>query len=105
MGLTHLGLLECVVALCKCSVTLTVNPHKDHQQSVREFMAEVADRQNATSPDLCPSEVLERMQMIDTIVHLQFYPSTPIGFHEVWHYEVGLALEEALKILTGAESE
>lgn len=102
---SSLTLLEMIVALCKGSVTVSVNPHKDYNQTARAYMADMQSMQNATSPDLCPSEVLERMKTTDTIVHVQFYPETSIGFHDVWHYDLGLALGEALGILTGSEAE
>lgn len=33
------------------------------------------------------------------MVHLQFYPDTPIGFYEVYHWSVQGAIEAATAIL------
>ena len=45
------------------------------------------------------ADVLQKMIETDTIVRLQFYPLTPIGFYVIFHYDVERAIEQALAIL------
>lgn len=34
----------------------------------------------------------------NTIVEIQWYPDTPVGFYSLFHYDFNLAVEEALKM-------
>lgn len=51
----------------------------------------------------CPPELEDsiRKTMIDTdtIIDLQFYPDTPIGSYSVYHYDIDMAIDEALECL------
>ena len=35
----------------------------------------------------------------NTIIDLQFYPHTPVGSYQIYHYDLDKALDEALEIL------
>ena len=95
--------LSQLIALCKGSVTLTVNDHKDNYQTVEEFIShqfEVSTLQE----DEMPLDVYREMIKRDTVIHLQFYPDTPIGFYEVYGYDLDMVLDHALAILVEGSS-
>ena len=83
-----------LVRLCKCEVAVTVNEHRAYYEPVSEFMEKRGDH------DLRDGV---RMTMIErnTIVEVQFYPDTPIGSYVIFHYDVDLALDQALEIARG----
>lgn len=85
-----------LLARCKCGVFLTVNEHRDYYDSAETVLEEKASME-------CPPKIDEavRKTMIETntIVELQFYPDTPIGSYKVYHYDLGMALTEALECL------
>lgn len=86
-----------LIKLCKYSVTLTVNNHRDFYESVEQYI----DNINKTLEDKeeIEPEIYSKMKELDTIVELQFYPETAGGFYKVYHYDVELAIDEALEII------
>lgn len=85
--------LKELVARCKCSVQITVNDHRGIYQNAGDALSELRDGPNPPEID---ADVKARMLYTNTIVHLQFYPNTPIGSYSVWHYDVDAAIEAAL---------
>jgi hypothetical protein len=47
-------------------------------------------------------DVYEKMKELNTIIELQYYPDTPIGFYKVYHYDLQMAIDEALSSLNVA---
>lgn len=41
-------------------------------------------------------DVYDKMEELDTIVELQYYPDTTVGCYKVYHYDIGMALDKAL---------
>lgn len=91
--------LKQLLARCKCGVFLTVNEHRDYYMSVIDRLEELACRE---CPPQYTEEVKAKMIETDTIIDLQFYPDTPIGSYSIYHYDLDLALEEALACLTSS---
>jgi hypothetical protein len=90
------GKLAKLLARCKCGVYLAVNEHRDVYESVEEHLIDAAGRE---CPPQIEPDVRRRMIETDTIVKLHFYPDTPIGSYEVWHYDLDAALDRALSCL------
>lgn len=91
--------IESLVSRCKCGIHLTVNEHRDYYDSAEKTFADLRNRglwDHETDP-----EIVRKMIETDTIVCLQFYPETPIGFYRVYHWSVSEAIKEALEILDG----
>ena len=88
--------LKELLARCKCGVFLTVNEHRDYYNTAAEALDEAKGRE--CPPEIEPS-VEARMIETNTIVCLQFYPDTPIGSYQIWHYDIDAALDEALACL------
>lgn len=80
---------------CKCGVIITVNEHRDYYQTVETALEEVYACDPSLSKDI-PPEVKGKMIELDTIVNIHFYPDTPIGFYNIYHYDIDLAIDDAL---------
>jgi len=95
--MNELQKLQKIISKCKCSVNLTINCHKDYHQTVQEYLN---DQMELSGNDLeIENDIETKMNEIDTIIELQFYPDTPIGFYRIFHYNLEQALNEALEIL------
>jgi uncharacterized protein (UPF0248 family) len=85
-----------IVNKCKCGVFFTANEHRDYYQTVEERLEELSQRE-------CPVEISEeigrKMVETDTILELQFYPDTPIGFYVIYHYDYDELIKKAKEIL------
>ncbi len=85
--------LQKLLDKCKCGVNLTVNQHRNYYQTAEEALKEKEGYE-------CPPEIEPevRAAMIDknVIIDLQFYPHTPIGSYNIYHYDLDMALDEAL---------
>jgi hypothetical protein len=78
-----------LVSLCRASVEISVNDHKDYYESVEQHIGE-EDREDIEK------EVFEEMVKRDTVVRIQAYPRNPIGFFVVYHYDIDKAVDIAL---------
>lgn len=88
-------LLTEIVRRCKCAVSITVNQHRNYYQSVETYLDD-ADRLSEIAP-----KVLAEMQARNTVVEVQAYPNTPVGFYCVAHYDLTAALRDLLSALEG----
>ena len=46
--------------------------------------------------DNIDKDKIEEMIRRDTIVKIQFYPNTPVGFYLIYHYDIDKAIDIAL---------
>jgi hypothetical protein len=76
-------------SLCKCSVSVIINQHKDYYDSVVEYFKDNDD-------DETEADVMQKMIETDTVVWVQAYPNTPVGFYSVYHYDLDAALDAVL---------
>jgi len=93
-------MLEKILERCKCTVYLTVNEHRSYYEKVEQF---IADRCNKREIDEIGKDVLNEMINTDTIVELQFYPDTPIGFYRLLHHDLEAILSQANQVLNERE--
>ena len=84
---------------CKCSVAININRYKDYYQTIQEGIDEVNQMLRSSRGNLLSQEMVNKMIEHNTIIDLQFYPDTPIGFYSIYHYDLEMALDEALEIL------
>jgi len=77
-------------SLCKASITLTINDHKDGYQTVKEYFEDVNYMGGDTE---IGQDIMDKMVETDTIVQIQAYPDTPVGFYSVYHYDIDKALD------------
>ena len=86
--------LKKLADLCKGEVSITINGNRSSYLDVKEELDFLDVKHGEISP-----EILSEMIRCDTIVHVQFYPHTPVGFYTVFHYDIDQALTKALAIL------
>ena len=82
-----------LISLCKASVSITVNSHKDYYETVEQYIKE-EDKEDIEA------DVFAEMIRLDTVVCIQAYPHTPIGFYSIYHYDLETAIDlmfEAIK--------
>ena len=89
--------LKKLIDECKGSVCLVVNPHKNFYESVEEYLK---DRETLEDTE---KQIVDEMIKRDLIIDLQFFPDTPIGSYNIYHYDLDLALDEAFECLGGSE--
>ena len=89
--------LELLLKHCKAGVYLTINEHRDYYKSVEETLEEL---QYLECPPEIDVEVQKKMIKTNTIIDLQFYPDTPIGSYSIYHYDLDVTLDIALKCIT-----
>jgi len=89
--------LQELIKRCKCGVHLSINMHRDMYHTVPEHLEEWELFEKLEDLD---ADVRAKMIETNTIVDLQFYPDTPIGFFNVVHYDVDLAIDQALECLS-----
>ena len=83
-----------LVRLCAASVEISVNDHRDIYKTVSDYLIE-------DDASEIQASVLEEMVKRDTIVKIQAYPHTPIGFYVVYHYDIDKAMDIMLNAVKG----
>ena len=81
--------LKELMSLCKCGVYVYINTHRDIYCSVA---SELADEKSGMD-----SVIYDKMIELDTIIHVQCFPDTPIGSYTVYHYDLDDAIDLAVK--------
>jgi len=85
--------LKKLLSKCKCGVFITVNEHRDYYQTANAKLKELTYLE--CPPDIS-EEVRVKMIELDTIINIHFYPDTPIGFHDIYHWSLERAIDIAL---------
>ena len=91
--------LKRIIQLCKCSVNISINSHKDFYQNIEQHIKDYYKCGKELDEDDVSKEVLDEIIKRDTIIHIQVYPDTPIGSYSVYHYDLDMAIDEMLLIL------
>jgi len=95
--------LKQLIALCKASVSIEVNKHRDYYESVEESLRDTCNWEDTRRE--IDNEVYAQMISRDTVVRIQFYPNTPVGFYLIYHYDLEKALDLALSVLEENKAE
>lgn len=86
--------LQRIVDGCKASVHVNVNDHRSVYATVRQWLEDTGVDDEDVSP-----EVRAEMIRLDRTVQIFMYVSTPVGSYVIYHHDLELALDEALKVL------
>ena len=81
-----------LLAVCRCAVYLSINDHRNLYVTAADWLAEQGDAVLDVDAD-----VLKRMVDTNTVVDLQFYPSTPVGSYRVLHWNPDEAVRLGLE--------
>ncbi len=90
--------LKELLSMCKCSVQIEVNSHRDYYDTIDKAIADIEKEGGPArgTQEKLSDEVKAGMKRTETIIYLHYYPRTPIGFHSFYHYDIDLALQEAI---------
>jgi hypothetical protein len=88
-----------LISQCKCGVYISVNPHRDQYQSVIDWFNDNVFYCDGDAKTEITEDVMHGMIVENTIIKIQFYPDTPIGFYRVFHYDLEIAIDAALACL------
>lgn len=86
--------LKELISKCNAGFSLEINEHKKVYENVEDYLKlQLQDFE-------IPKDIYEGIVRTDNLVHLQLYPNTPVGFHIVLHYDLDMAIDEAMKLLS-----
>lgn len=90
-----------LISKCKATIYVTINGHKNDYQSVEGYIKDfITDLKIGNDEDVdISTEVYDKMVALDTIIEIQAYNHTPVGFYKIYHYDYEKAVEEMNKIL------
>lgn len=89
--------LKKLQSLCKASISVYINEHKDDYSNAKEYIDSYRYDEEING---ISERVLQAMIETNTIIEVIFHPNTPVGYYKVWHYDLDLALDECLKIIS-----
>ncbi len=96
--------LNDLICRCKCGVSLTVNKHRNYYEKAAHYLSVCHEtEEDGEGIYGCDPDTLATMIEMDTIVELQFYPETSISFYQIAHYDVEMAIDEALEVMDAHE--
>ncbi len=87
-----------LLLLAKCSVTITVNSHRDVYQTVAEWLTK-RDEWEPSAKDEIDDAMRAAMIASDTVIEVQVYPDTPVGCFVIVHHDIGAALDCAIEAI------
>lgn len=85
--------LDDVISKCAGEVCLTARGHTSFYQSLAEYIEELEIGEPISD------ELRQQAIAHDLIYHLRFYPTTPIGFYDVFGMTVDSVVLQAIEIL------
>lgn len=86
--------LKKIIDSCKCGFYLSINQHRDYYETVEQHFSDFEELLENIDPI-----VYNKMKELNTIIDLHFYPNTPIGFYQVYHYDLDKAIDKACDII------
>ena len=83
---------------CGCEITIGINEHRNCYQKIKQYLEDIESLSNESLQ--IDDEIMKKMIELDTIIIIQFYPITPVGFYRVFHFDLSKAIDQCLGILT-----
>jgi hypothetical protein len=90
--------LKYIIDNCKAGVYLDINSHKDNYESVENYIETMKTVLEDFVEDV-GQDIISEMIKRDIVVNLTFYPNTPIGKYDIYHYDLDKALDLGVKII------
>lgn len=98
--------LNYLQANCKCGISIEINNHKNYYITVKQDLKDRFEcfcnpSENVWTHinNLIGKDIVDKMIETDSIVSIHFYPNTPIGYYELWHYSLEGVLDLAIEAL------
>ena len=87
------------------SCSIEINRHKSDYMSIYDYLNQIKEirycyedePEEAFNKDF--EKVIDKIKETDTIIEIQVYPQTPIGFYTIYHYDYDMALKELNDLL------
>lgn len=98
-------MLAKILSKCGAAVHLTVNQHKNYYEDVEYYIFNNSCDDAEELIEEIGQEAMDGMKERNTVIELQFYPLTPIGFYKLYDYDLERILKRALDILEELEDE
>ena len=86
--------IQKLMELTGCAFNISLNPHKLDYQTIKQYSEHNPDIEEIEN--CIWKEILRR----DTLVEITLYSDTPIGHCDILHYDIDLAIEEAISTFT-----
>lgn len=90
-------LMQSLASKCKFSVTVTINEHRDKNQTVEEYFNDLVSINAVDMEDI--QEVMAEMITTNTVIDIHFYPTSSVGYYNVYHWDLAEGLKLALEAL------
>ena len=91
----QLDKLSQIASLCKASVTVYINKHRDHYQTLNKYLSDYASLNPDDFNDIS-DDVLSKMVELNNIIEIYAFPDSPVGSYHVMHYDLDLAMDAML---------
>ena len=90
--------LKQLMNACAISVTIDIDDHKSYYETAEQHINDLIEKRDLAEDEIS-EDVKAEMIKRNTIICIQFYPHTPVGFYFVYHYDLDKALDKALEII------
>lgn len=84
------------ISQCNASISININYHKDMGLCVKNYLTTQISTDDLND---ISDEVKLKMIETDTIIELEFFAHPLIGYCTIHHYDLEMALDDALKCL------
>ena len=88
--------LQTIMKRCNYQVTVTVNEHRNNDQTAKAHLEKLTD---SDMLDSTPGNVIQKMIEKDTIICCQAYPKERDLFRASFHYDLNECLAKMLELL------
>ncbi|NIV12308.1 MAG: hypothetical protein GWN62_13850 [Aliifodinibius sp.] len=86
--------LNTLFSKCEGPIHITYNAHKDCYEPIEKYLSEEKAQLEEIDEKL-RKEIIQK----DSLIEIQIYPDTPIGFYKIYHWDLEKAVDEALECL------
>lgn len=93
--------LSKLASLCKCSVSIGINDHKNYYENIEEYLlkSEHDKIEDFLTENQVGRDIYDKMVELDSLVIISAYDKTPVGSFCVYHYNIDLAIDKMINIL------
>jgi DNA-binding protein Fis len=93
--------LQRIMNMVKCSLTITVNEHRDRYQTLEKYLSDLDSLDDNNNLYDLSKELYHEIIKEDNLIEIIAYKDTPVGSYSVAHHDMEKALDLMLKILEG----
>lgn len=87
-----------LISLTKAGLFIEIDDHKNNYQTVEKYFEEKRGYIEDFDEDL-PLGIKEKCIKLNTIISIQAYSDTPVGFFIIYHYDIELAIDKMIQLI------